>query len=371
MKVVDRGTIYDNPEGKPTHKNVCFPGIEALSDGRIIANCRVGSTKQSSDGALLFFESSDEGETWRQMDLRFDWEYEGTPGMPCLGHITEVSPGRLLMTVLWVDQTDPGAPLFHPETEGLLPAKMIVTESADGGRTWSEFRVIDTSPFIQATPTGPLMPRSDGTLLQFFEVNKEYLDASPWMQKAGVVFSHDGGHTWEDARLVAHDPARKLFYWDQRQALLPDGRILGIFWTYDNQEGKDIDLHWSVSEDGGTTWARPAPTGVIGEPSVPVALGGEDVLLLSVHRWDPPCLRAILSRDAGRTWDDGNALVFYEKPVPDVPHSDSTADYLQDMEQWSFGLCTGRVLSSGDVLCVYYAGDAEQTGVHWVRIAVR
>jgi hypothetical protein len=368
MRVLDRGTIYDNPEGHPARRNVCFPNLELLSDGRLIVNCRVGSGKQTPDGDLLFFESADEGRTWRRMGVKFDWMLRGVPGWPCVGYLSEVEPGRLLMTVLWVDASRGDVPFFNPDTEGLLPVKMLLTESADGGRSWSAFWEVDTSPFIQATPTGPIMRLADGTLLQYFEVNKQYEDTSPWFQKAGVVFSYDGGRTWRDAQVVAHDPTRRVFYWDQRETLLPDGRILAIFWTYDNENGKDIDLHYAISQDGGRTWPKPAPTGIVGEPTVPVALGGERVLLLSVHRWDPPCLRAILSEDGGRTWDDQNALVFYEKPMTDVPHSDTTAEYLQDQELWSFGLCTGRALPGGDVLVVYYAGDSEQTGMHWVRV---
>jgi len=370
MKVIERGTIFDNPAGHLNQKSICFPAIEVLADGRLIANCQVGSTKHSADGDLFFFESFDGGKTWQRMDVNLCWSYEGVPGSPALGYLTEVSPGRLLMTVLWVDRSDPDAPFFHPETEGLLPVKTLLTESADGGYTWSEFREIDPSPFIQAAPTGPIMPLPDGTLMAPFEVNKEYLDPSPWLQKAGVVFSYDGGYSWEDARVVAHDPTRELFYWDQRHALLPDGTILAIFWTYNNLSGQDIDLHWAVSSDDGKTWTKPAPTGIAGQPSVPIALGGSDVLLLSVHRYEPPCLRALLSQDGGRTWDEESALVFYEKSLPAVPPADSTADHLQEMSLWTFGLPTGKLLPNGDVFCVYYAGDSEQMGVYWVRIAV-
>jgi len=370
MKIIDRGTIFDNPEGRPNQKSICFPAVETLADGRLIANCIVGPAKNSSDSELFLFESADEGKTWQRMEVSFCWSHEGVPGSPALGYLAEISPGRLLMTVLWVDRSDPDAPFFHPETEGLLPVKMLLTESADGGYTWSEFREIDTSPFIQATPTGPIIPLPDGTLVAPFEVNKEYLDPSPWLQKAGVVFSYDSGDTWEDARVVAHDPTRELFYWDQRHALLPDGTILAIFWTYNNLSARDVNLHWAVSGDGGKTWTRPAPTGIAGQPSVPLALGGSDVLLLSVHRYEPPCLRALLSQDGGRTWAEQTALVFYEKSVPAVPPAGSTADHLQDMGLWTFGLPTGRLLPNGDVLCVYYAGDSEQMVVYWVRVGV-
>jgi len=370
MKIVDQGTIFDNPEGHPNRTSACFPAIEMLADGRLLASCQVGPSKNSAASELLFFESFDEGKTWQPIDVNFNWAYQGVPGRPAAGHLAEISPGRLLMTVLWVDRSDPDAPFFHPETEGLLPVKMLLTESADGGYTWSDFREIDSSPFIQATPTGPIIPLAEGTLIAPFEVNKEYLDPSPWLQKAGVVFSYDGGYTWKDARVAAHDSTRELFYWDQRHALLPDGTILVIFWTYNNVSGRDIDLHWAVSNDSGKTWTKPAPTGIAGQASVPVALGGSDVLLLSVHRYEPPCLRALLSHDGGRTWDEESALVFYEKPMPAIPPADRTADYLQEMGLWTFGLPTGRLLPNGDVFCVYYAGDAEQTGIYWVRIAL-
>jgi hypothetical protein len=369
MRIIDRGAIYDNPQGLPTHKSVFGPDVEVLADGRLIAAARVGSGKHSPDGDLLFFESADEGRTWTPMDVRFDWVRNGVPGAPQSVYLSAVAPHRLLMTTLWVDFTDPSLPFFHPETEGLLPVTILIAESDDGGRSWSPFRVVDTSPMIQGACTGPIMALPDGTLLQPFEVHKKYLDRRPMMQKAGVIFSYDGGFTWQDPTVVAHDPTRELFYWDQRHALLPDGSILAIFWTYNNLAARDECLHWSVSRDGGKAWTKPVSTGIPGHPSVPVPLGGDDVLLLSVHRFgEPPCLRALLSRDKGRTWDLAGALVFYEHPVLDAPPADSTADMLQDISLWTFGLCTGRRLPNGDVFCVYYAGDSSQTGAHWVRI---
>ena len=371
MRMVGRGTVYANPDDRPDHRSVFVPDVAVLSDGRVIANCRVGSGKHSPDGDILLFESSDEGRTWSQVDVCFTWERDGVPGAPGMAYFSEVSPGRLLMTVLWVDHADPALPMFHPETEGLLPVTILLTESSDGGRTWADFWPVDTSPFSPAPCTGPIMALPDGTLMQPFEVHKEYLDPGPMMQKAGVVFSGDGGYTWGDARVVAQDPTGELYYWDQRHALLPDGTILAIFWTYNSRIARDTDLHWAVSEDGGNTWTQPVSTGVPGHPSVPVALGGDDVLLLSVHRFgDPPCLRALLSHDRGRTWEVGRALVFYEHPVLDAPPADGTADMLQDISLWTFGLCTGKRLPSGDVFCVYYAGDSEQTQMHWARIAV-
>ena len=371
MKIVDQGTLYDNPEGNPAHQSVFVPDVEILSDGRLLASCRVGSAKHSADGNLLLFESWDEGRAWQPLDVRFDWMREGVPGAPGTAYLSEVSPGRLLLTALWVDWTDPDAPFFHPETEGLLPVTILFGESPDGGRTWGPFRPIDTTPLIQGACTGPVMVLPDGTLLQPFEVHKEYLDPEPMRQQAGVIFSCDSGQTWKDPQAVAYDPTRELFYWDQRHTLLPDGSILAIFWTYNNHLGQDADLHGTVSADGGKNWSQPVSTGVPGQPSQPISLGGDGVLLLSVHRFgDPPRLRALLSQDRGYTWDVENELAFYRHPAPDAPPADSTAELLQDISLWTFGLCTGKRLPNGDVFGVYYAGDAMQTGIHWVRLAL-
>ena len=179
MKVTSRSLVFQDSSPGSVRRSSAFPCLAALSDGRLIISHRVGSVKDSGDGTIFLSESRDGGQTWEGRGTPFADVWEGVHGELRYGGITELEPGHLLAALLWFDRSDPAAPLFHPETEGLLPARILLSESSDGGRTWGQYRRLDISPMIQPAITGPILRLSDGLLLCAFETNKEYNDPSP------------------------------------------------------------------------------------------------------------------------------------------------------------------------------------------------
>ena len=47
-----------------------------------------------------------------------------------------------------------------------------------------------------------------------------------------------------------------------------------------------------------------------------------------------------------------------------------TGELLTEMGVWSYGLPYSEVLPDGDVMVVYYAGDADRMDIHWARLAL-
>ena len=370
MQVAAEGVVWRDETGAPTLQNVCFPSVALLSDGRLLATCRVGSKKDSADGNLMFCESRDEGKTWQERGFLLSSRFQGVPGELRLGPPSELAPGRIMLVAGWVDRSDPSLPFANPDTIGILPIRVLLTESSDAGATWAPRRDVDVSPMIQPALTGPVMRLPDGRLAISYETNKHYDDPTPVEHKAALIFSEDEGAVWKDPTVVATHP--DFYFWDQRHAVLPDGSMLALFWTYSVPQERDVEIHQAFSQDNGRTWSAPANTGIEGQIAFPVPLGGEDVLMLYVHRHHPPSLRAVLSHDGGETWDTGGEMVFYSKDVREagMDAGTATADYWQDMELWTFGLPSGVVLPDGDVLVVYYAGYSRQTHMAWSRIAV-
>ncbi len=351
LKVVERGVIWENATDDPERRSACFPNVALLSDGRMLATCRVGSKKDSADGKLMFCESLDKGRTWRELGILLSSEFEGVPGELRFGGLSEPSPGRILLAAIWVDRSDPSLPFANPETIGILPMKILLTESADGGFTWAPFREVDVSPMIQPALTGPVMRMPDGRLALSFETNKHYDDPTPVKHHAALIFSEDEGATWKEPTVVATSP--EYYFWDQRHAILPDGSSLALFWTYSIQKERDVEIHRAFSRDSGRTWDTPTGIGIEGQVAYPVSLGGDDVLMLYVHRHQPPSLRALLSRDRGQTWSRDGEVVFYAKELTEAgmaPGTD-TAQYWQDMELWTFGGCASRRECAGRLLC--------------------
>lgn len=372
MKLLDSGLIIDATTAPADARFCTFTSLLCLSDGRLVAGFRTGSAKDSGDDDIRLLVSEDEGRTWAHTCNGIGEYPQGSGGRMRAVGLAEIEPGRLIAAFNWIDRSDPSLPLANPETQGILPTKLLVAESSDTGRTWTPFRTVDLHPHQGNALTGDLLTLHNGTLALPYEAWKEYYDSSPGEHHAALRFSDDGGHNWRGPAVVAHDDENRRLFWDQRLTVLPqDGRLLALFWTHDRQAGQDLPIHMAWGSPDGHTWSAPRSTGVAGQIAAPLGLPDGRLLMAYVHRHDPPSLRVLLSEDDGDSWQD--ELIFYEKRLGSesgMAGSRNFADYWADMNIWTFGHPAAALLPNGDVMVAYYAGDASAMSIHWVRIKV-
>ena len=231
MRVIGSGHVYDAAAGPP-HGRVCaHTTISLLHDGTVLVAFRRGSTRDSLDGHVCVYASTDQGETWEQ---RHDGvglgAWDGTPGeVKCLA-IAELTPGVLTGTSLWVDRSCPELPWISPQTQGLLPMRVFHTTSTDGGCTWGHRRAVPTAPHAAASPcSSSVLALPDGVLAQPYEHWKAYDDRTTPRPGARLRLSSDEGATWPEYVTVAVHPDAALYYWDQRLGRHPDtGRLVAM-----------------------------------------------------------------------------------------------------------------------------------------------
>lgn len=378
MRIVDRGTVFDATKAPADSRFCMFTSLELLSDGKLIVGCRRAVAKASSDEDVLIRVSEDEGATWRTAFDGFgDYAIDGVTGRMRNVLLTEVSPGRLLGHLCWMDHSDPSLPMANPDTQGILPAKLMVAESTDSGSTWHDLREVPLDPPHKASvSTGEILVLKDGAFAFPYESYKEYYDTSVGYHRGALRFSTDGGETWPgDPAVVAHDDEdQRILFWDQRLGVHPeDGRLIALIWTHDRITERDLAIHVTWGSPNGKTWERPVSTGIAGQIASPLVLPDGSVFAAYVHRHDPPSLRAIVSDDFGRTWNTTGELAFYESGAGVESGAGGTRDLRQvweDMGRWTFGHPACRQLSSGEIMVAYYAGDSNAMGIYWVKIAL-
>ena len=193
MKIVAQGIV--NPSGPASNRlSSNFPCVTVLPDARLLATNRVGSTKDSDDETVELRYSDDLGAHWSEPQSPFATTVLGTRGSLKVVYPTLLSNGRLLGASLWVDRTaHPGQPLFNEATQGCLPMTIVLTESADLGRSWSDWRVVETPEDIgPPSLTNPILKFPSGRLALSIESNKHYHDSSPWLQKVVYPTSSSG-----------------------------------------------------------------------------------------------------------------------------------------------------------------------------------
>ena len=351
-----------------------FPSVLALADGSLLATLRAGSTKDSADETIELYQSQDGGVSWQQLGiLSHDQAIEGACGSLKVCYLSEIAPGRVLAAAMWIDRSShPGKPLFNAETEGCLPMLILLAESTDRGRHWSQWRVIPMPADIgPASLTSPLIRLRDGVLAISIETNKAYYDTAPWMQRVVLFRSHDGGHSWGLPITAGEDPSGRIFNWDQRVGHAPDGRLGAFIWTYDSAAHAYLNIHRRISADGGRNWSKAEDLGFADQAGRPAVLRDGRVVLPWVDRFGTRTICVRLAADIAGQFDPASEVVLYALRTRGAEkHTDTTGTLLAEMGLWTFGLPFAEVLPNDEVLVVYYAGSEAAMDIHWTRIKI-
>ena len=369
MEVVETGFVSRGGAG--TDRAVLgFPSVTAVEGGDLLATCRAGSTKDSADETVELYSSRDGGRGWRLVRRLAAPRVGGRAGSLKLCHLSEVAPGRLLGAALWVDrETYPGQPLFNQETEGCLPMAVLLAECNGAGGRWREWRPVPLPDEIgPPSLTSPVLKLADGRLVLSIETNKQYFDRSKWRQRVVLFHSRDAGRSWTGPTVAGEDPAGRIFNWDQRAAVAPDGRLAAFVWTYDSEICRYLDVHRRLSADGGASWSTAEPLGFADQPSRPAILPDGSVVLAWVDRFGSRSIRARQAASVDAPFDPATEVVLYRHESAPAPAISDTGSLLADMSLWSFGLPFAEALPDGDVLVVYYAGTPQVMDVRWARL---
>lgn len=365
--IVGQGIVA---EGKDKEcRSRAFPAVCVLPGGSWLCAFRAAPTKAGTVGQhVLITHSEDEGRSWSVPISPFaPPSIGGISGLFRACGLTSLGGDDVLAALCWVDNSEPELPFFNEETEGLLDSRIFLSHSNDSGKSWSAPKLMDTSPFDVPTPiTGPVMVLPSGEWACQFELNKHYLDTSEWRHSSLLMFSRDEGRTWPDHSIVTGDP--RIFYWDQRPAVMSDGQVLDLFWTFNRRDAVYLNIHARESKDG-RTWSEIWDTGVPGQPAQPVQLPDVRIAMVYVDRTGEPIIKLRISDDGGHTWPEETETIIHRSFQNQTQNKGSMQDAWTEMARFSIGLPATALLASGDVLVVYYAGpNTDDTDICWARV---
>jgi len=371
MGIVSRG-ILASGHGGSDKATYTFPSMVTLSNGELLATCRVGTTKDSEDETIEIYRSVDGGDTWSKGEKLFSQTVvNGKKGSIKICYLTELEPNHIVAACMWVDrQTYPGKHLFNSETEGCLPMAILLSDSYDNGKTWTALHEIPMPDEIgPPSLTCPILKLKDGTLAMSIETNKNYLDSSKWYQRVVFFHSEDKGKTWGEPITISEDKSGRIFYWDLRTGVAPDGRIVTFSWTYNSENNQYINIHRRISNDNGYTWSQLEDLGFADQPSHPAILPDGRVVLAWVDRFGSQTIRVRMAPAIDQPFDDSTELILHKQKI-EKSETANTGELLSDMSLWSFGLPFCEVLPDGNVMVMYYAGTEDVMDIHWVKLSL-
>jgi len=185
-------------------------------------------------------------------------------------------------------------------------ARVVAVESADGGRTWSDRRVLQENvgrTNVMSVTLRRLRPDTPfaGPIGFFYLVKDSPQDLQAWLR-----VSHDEGKTFGEPARVTDRPGYHVLNND-RVTVLSGGRIVVPVASTADVFKENTFVCWAhLSDDGGATWRRSrngVPYGGRGamEPEVVEQAGG--VLLMHI-RTQLGHIAVSESADGGETWGE-------------------------------------------------------------------
>jgi len=252
--------------------------------------------------------------------------------------------------------------------------QILLAESHDAGASWSPWRLVPLPESIgPASLTSPIVRLAAGTLAMSIESNKHYHDDSRWYQQVVLFHSGDGGRSWGAPIIAGQDATGRIFNWDQRLGLAPDGRLGAFVWTYDSTAKRYLNIHRRISADGGGSWSAAEDLGFADQAGRPAMLPDGRVVLPWVDRFGTHSIRARLASAIDAAFDPASEVVLYtlEQDRPAATGDDTTGALLAEMALWTFGLPYAVALPDGDVLVVYYVGGAATMDVRWAKLRAK
>ena len=195
--------------------------MHRLPDGTLLWPVQLSNTVKTAPPyikVLVIYRSSDGGRTWQGPSPFTEWCSEG--GM------TRTASGKLLATVRYQRRqlpTDPPDLIEHLGSRKTQAYKHVfLIESADEGKTWSNFRLVmsvhgQCYGFPAALPDG-------GVVLV------HTTPYGPGPRGSRAMISHDEGKTWEDEAyyLTFSEPSGY-----NQSVVLKDGTILTVASRHD------------------------------------------------------------------------------------------------------------------------------------------
>ena len=367
FEVVASGTIYRTDSGLQGY----YPRIVRLDKKEFAASFVAGTALETPDSHPALSRSQDGGVTWEfQGPIDVNRPKEFPPAET--GFISRDSNGTLLCLGgrFLIDPEQPDQPLVNPKTLGMRENQIVFRRSNDGGRSWTEPRIIPKPiPVPLELPTG-ILALKDNTHLLSFSAWREWDGSCPFGHQIFLAKSIDGCLTWGKPISIFYDPTDKVGFWEGRITMLTERVMIATCWAHQWEPDQDLPNRFALSYDQGDSWTKSSASPVNGQTGWPLSLGGNKILFVYNYRQKPPGIRAQIALvEAGG--NPGWTTIFDDQVwSPENQRIDAITKDHYGVEDFQFGAPSAFRLDEKNIMVVYWCVEHKRAGINWTIISL-
>ena len=357
MKLLKTSIIYENP--LPILKSIqsFFPSLCELDNGEILASHQLGEAFEAVNCTSFISRSETGGASFSAPMQMFDKKNE-KPVRSDGCKITKLDDGRIVAIGYQFIRKDETLPLGNPETGGLLDDEVFYSISKDNGYTWSKRRIIRCIWGQHVEASAPITVLKDGSWATPITGFKNWEGRSSIPCNGRLLRSYDEGKKWNDGVVCMNFNNSDITCFEQRMCQLENGNIVVIGWNENVSTGELLNNHYTISTDNGKTFSEPIDTGIKGQASSILHIGGNKILAFHSLRRDckkPGILCCLVDLSYG-TWNILEQKLIWSPNMPIVKDSSMAAVF----GFLKFGQPSGILLKNGKVLMTHWACENNQ-----------
>jgi sialidase-1 len=366
IKLLSTGIIYSNP--KPYLKSVhaYFPSVVSLGDGELLCSMVLGEAFESINCRAYLARSLDNGQSWQLQGRLTELCETALVSEYC--RITAVDDHEVVAWVFKYDRSKKDYGLTNPGNMGFVPTEMKIYRSKDKGSTWHgpEAIVSDIEgPCFELCC--PITQLSDGRWLAPTSTWRDWQGFCPQGMRSVNLVSYDKGKTWPEHLEVMDKHDDNIIFWEQKTIELDHGRLLSVAWTYDEKNSKDLENHYSVSNDG-KTFGCPKPTGLQGQTPAMLHLGDNKVLTV-YRRMDKPGLWANISLIENDRWVNLEEIILWSGSGL-LKSTKESNDMVEEFQNLKFGAPCCLKIEDDIILVGFWCVEDCVSNIRWVKITI-
>jgi hypothetical protein len=335
-----------------------------LANQELLATFDVGQAVESLDYHTVASRSLDGGRTWVLESALID---EPPANTTHTIRVRRVVDGSLVGAGAFFHRDDPEEGLVNRETSGYVPTDLFWIRSADGGRSWSKPRQIE-SP-LRSTSwefCHPLVELPGGKWLVPVATWRSWDGSNPAGEQTVALISEDGGQTWPRYSRIFDGRTTSRSHLEVSVIPLADGRILAVSWVFSFDTGETFPTLFTVSEDQGESFCEPVLTGFLAQTCKLLQLA-DGRIFCAYRRHDQPGLWGTVSQLKGLTWTNLESAPLWQGAPSGMDRQSPSGQALSELK---FGYPSMCQLPNGEVLLLFWCQEECITNVRWLRLRV-
>jgi len=334
-------------------------------DNELVCSYMVQGKLGTNDFKSMLSRSRDGGKTWSEQG--FLWPHLHDQ-FAIFGSVSRSSNGDFYIFGARNPIGKLGETFWSDETQGMIQNELFWARSADGGKKWSDPKVIPMLIAGAAEAPGAMCVTRGGRWVCCYAPYNT-LDPKVVVDRNQVAClrSDDQGKTWQYNSMVRFDNP----YSTAAEAWvieLSDGRLLGTTWHLNQKDNSDHPNAYAISPDGGATWRPTRSTGIMGQSTGLCALPDGRALFIHNQRkhGEPGVWLALVKPTESDFGVQTNEIIWRAEKKT---QSGTSGEHSQ-WQDFSFGEPSVTLLPDNTLLATLWCIQPSGQGIRFVKLKV-